>query len=598
MSDLETIERYFTGQMPDEEAGSFLLRRAIDPGFDELAEDYLNTVEALKRVWIKDTIKSIKRGNLIRKVILGLTLLTIVLIALFVVLSAKATKLAENRSNGAKTESYASNSLTVFDTTKTNDENITDNDTSIKQQPYLAQSIMPSISKMQAGPIQADPVGIDTAVHIPEVKWQFFTIDNTIANQIKLEGGTLIDFEPFTLMTVGGKTNLKEVNLKIKEFSGYYELFQENLHTMSNLEQLKTGGSCYIEAESQGDQVKVMPEASYTIRFPGKPDSDMATFYGNRNESGTFNWEQEKVEPNFKKADTNLKFDVRSRKRPFERDYKSDLKSVKGEMRVNDTIYYFEAAIMDEGKMAGGEYTYSTLNEQSCFKGVFDDMTLVTGIDIQRLYFKKSQLLFRFNLDSNGRMSRYDYNFILGRKERKILKRSAKKVMATKTVNLSKFKFNERIVNVTLLPRMRVVELETNPNDSSLNAANKNKDKYKYYNAIVASQFGYINCDAFATYKNKRNMNIGLRNDDKINRVQVFFRDINSVMTAFVSNNKAKVVNVPDNMEVMVIVLAGETGNERMYIETTKTGSDLKLSNGQPLDLVVIKERLLGWRRE
>lgn len=597
MSDLETIEKYFTGQMQDDEAGSFLLRRAIDPGFDELADDYLNTVEALKRIWINDTIKGIKRGNLIRKGILGIALLTIALIALFAVLSTRVSKLAENRSNEAKTESYANNSLPVFDTSKTNIENTADINTSVKLQSYMSQSLMPSANMMQAGPAQDEPVRIDTAVHIPEVKWQYFTIDNTIANQIKLEGGTLIDFEPFTLMTVGGKTNLKEVNLKIKEFSGYYELFQENLHTMSDLEQLKTGGSCYIEAESQGEQVKVMPETSYTVRFPGKPDSDMVTFYGSRNESGTFNWEQEKTEPNFNNADIKLKSKKWSRERSFGRDYKSDLKSVKGEMYVNDTIYYFETAIMDEGKLSN-EYTYNTMNEQSCFKGVFDDMTLVTGIDIQRLYYKKSQLLFRFNLDSTGKLNRYDYNFIMGRKERKVLKRSAKKVMAGKTVRTGNFEFSNRIVNVTLLPRMRVVELETNPSDSSLNAASKNKHKYKYYNAIVSSQFGYINCDAFTKYKNKHNFSIRLNNKDKINRVQVFFRDINSVMTASVSSNKATVFNVPDNMEVMVIVLTGETGNERMYIETTNTGNDLSVSNGQPLDLLLIKEKLQGWRRE
>lgn len=303
MTDLEIIERYYTGKLSLEELNSFNRRKTEDPVFRRLTNDYRMTLDALRRTWVADTIRGIKYSEWIRKAVYGLLIAAAALCAWFWVLSKKNASANVQKeipasvvqSDTGAPHGYALASDTILSNVLPIQRLYQDHrDKSIGSSGLSASLPFDSsttfASKPPDGPVLSE-----------EVHWQEFRIDNTVKDSIELESGTCLSFEPYTLQTVSGQQKLNDVKIRVKEFVNYYDLFRENIHTTSDGQLLKTGGSCLIEAISDSQEVQVIPGKSFTLRFRGVNDPNMRTFYGSKTDSGRFNWVPDSVRTGLQK---------------------------------------------------------------------------------------------------------------------------------------------------------------------------------------------------------------------------------------------------------------------------------------------------------
>ncbi|MEZ4805507.1 MAG: hypothetical protein R2852_08510 [Bacteroidia bacterium] len=608
MNNLEQIEKYLFGDMSLEEKSEFEVQMDKDPGLKQTVNEYSQTFSALKRKWVEDGIKKLNRIRLIKQLAVAGIVVIAVISAIFAFKTNKHHEKASINSIDFEVENMVENSLRdslyiQTDSTVLLEKNISQSN--LKDSSYHPKNFAPIVGVYQPiketlptidsflfnemltyGEIE-DSAGAETTFNpLIGVKWQTFTLDNTKNNRITLLGGTVLDIGSGILSTENGENNLKEVKLRVKEFLNYYDLWQEGIHTSSNGQQLITAGSCLIEAESHGQKVNVKPEGTFTIQFPGKENPSNTIFYGSKSEEKGFNWIE---------GGSDLQIFKDNNYNNFYGEEILDDESfgkTKSKFSLSDTIWFFETEVMDEGLMAG-KYNFHTLNNLGVFEEVFNPLCSTKHIDIKSMFLRKENLLMRFHLDSTGYMDRFDYNFKLKRKAEKEMKKNASSLIGNTKINVQDFKFKERIVNVTLLPNFRIENKDSILTDSSLMEMETFQDGRLAYNAIVSSQFGYINCDRFAYYNEKINMNVHSE-IGKLQDVRVFFLNENSVMNSQITGIKASIQNIPLDQPILIIGI-NQTGNQMFILETT-TANSVKSGKGEAFDALKVKNILTTYR--
>ena len=590
MNSVEEIEKYIFGQLSIEEKIEFESRMEKDPGLKQLVKEYVQTFDALKRSWVDESFKKFNRSRLIRQLSIA-GIIVAAAIAALCFLAQKKDK-ADSDSSPVINKETVSTDSSKLDSS----EIVSFYDSSFSDTSDVVNPVVPSIDINNIKIADVADVAEDTVVQetffnpLTGVKWQDFELDNTKDNRIVLAGGTIIEINSGILTTASGASNLKKVKLRVKEFANYYDLWQEGLHTCSKDRQLITAGSCLIEAESVGEKVEVKEGETFTIKFPGNYDPDMTIFYGKKTEQEGFDWtEGEKLK--MKEKPYEIKKDY-TKKRGLMFHLFGIFGKSKTKLRLNDTVWFLEPVVMDEGQI-DGKYTFGTLESTGSFKDVFNPLCSTSNINVKSMFFRKQNLLLRFHLDSTGMLDRFDYNFNLDRKAEKDLKKRANSILGNNKVDLKGYKFNERIVNVTLLPNFRVENRETLLSDSNLSKMKNFDSARSAYNAIVSSEFGYINCDRFAKYRNLINMDIHSQ-IGKLQDLRVFFKVENSVMRATVFGKEADLMNIPSNEEVLIIGISLD--GKRMFILDTTTQKAVSSGLGEPFDALKVKEVLLKYR--
>jgi hypothetical protein len=558
MKDIEWIEQYFSGQLDEASKSAFEARLKEDPDFAALKDEVQVTLDVLHRGWLKGQVVQARQQVFYKKILLtGIVIILVLLGGAYLFMTTAETKKL----------SHKTNVTSLQDTSTANHEELIMivEDTS-KQMHALSLILADSIIKNDTN--HADVF----SKPLPQI----FIIDNTVDNVINCRGMT-VRIGANSLCTQTGLKHLKKVRLSVTTFNDYYDLWQYDLHTCSEGKLLETGGACHIEATCEGQEVTVEKGKYFTIDFDSKPDKEMNTFYGSRDSLGNFDW-QEDQQDFVKKLETSPRKTLN--------------------LKLYDTIYYLESIISDEThNVRSHSYRFGELSALSDLLKVFDTLTRIPSEDAEKLYYDAKSLLIRFGVNRNGRLTGYDYNFIVPKKIEKHLKEIASYIVANKSVEKKDLYFDNAIINVTLKPLVRVEEKDTAIFlDSNFEKTASHEEKKAVYNSIVCNMFGYINCDKFKASDVMKDVVIDAPWKDV--GVKIFFGDFNAVANCTFEGGKARFRNAPKDARFLIVATVQQNGQSLMSVKEAKVGEDIKLRETEPLNLVKLRDKLLQWSED
>lgn len=135
-------------------------------------------------------------------------------------------------------------------------------------------------------------------INLDDKYQQCYNYNSAIDNSIYTNNGNTFLFPSNAFETLEGKVvSSNNINLCIWEFSDKKSLIYANLTTHSGNRMLETGGSFYIKASLNDDELRLVKGAKYTVEMVTNTNyKDMFTYYGNLKD-GIINWEVNKTEP-------------------------------------------------------------------------------------------------------------------------------------------------------------------------------------------------------------------------------------------------------------------------------------------------------------
>lgn len=137
-------------------------------------------------------------------------------------------------------------------------------------------------------------------VNLDDKYKQCYNYNSATDNSIYTNNGSTFIFPPNAFETLNGTTvSSNNINVCIWEFADKKSLIYANLTTHSGDRMLETGGSFYINASLNGEELRLVQGTNYAIQLPTTTyHNDMFTYYGNTKD-GIIDWEVDKTEPVF-----------------------------------------------------------------------------------------------------------------------------------------------------------------------------------------------------------------------------------------------------------------------------------------------------------
>ena len=127
---------------------------------------------------------------------------------------------------------------------------------------------------------------------------QCFSFNPSVDETIYTTSGNIFDFPLNAFETLKGSTiENKNINICVWEFSDKKSLVYSGLTTEANGRMLETGGSFYITANYNGEELRLKNGETYSVEMPyAQSQPDMFTYYGDKKD-GIINWTVDKNEP-------------------------------------------------------------------------------------------------------------------------------------------------------------------------------------------------------------------------------------------------------------------------------------------------------------
>jgi|GEM_PF-3600929 len=143
-------------------------------------------------------------------------------------------------------------------------------------------------------------------INLEDKYQQCYNYNSAIDNNIYTNSGNTFVFPPNAFETLDGKTVLSSnVDVCIWEFTDKKSLIYANLTTHAGDRMLETGGSFYIKASLNGEELRLVQGTKYTVKMLAETNhNDMFTYYGNTKD-GIIDWEVNKSEPAFLSNNSN-----------------------------------------------------------------------------------------------------------------------------------------------------------------------------------------------------------------------------------------------------------------------------------------------------
>jgi hypothetical protein len=525
MTDNELAEAYAARTLGGEERKDLEKRMENDPPFAQLVREYENTLEVLKRKWLRSNIEVAKKELWVSKLVkIGIVILAVS--ALLFIATYKLLKPKHHEPSAIET--IATPKVAVESTVELKDTLIGAD--SIKFVPFIRNNaivdypdLMDAFLKSTKAPTEkAVQFKLDSFSAVPNSRWmenayQVFEIDPKIANEIKCKNGTLINLPANAMALKNGEAPKGMVTLSVQEYSNYAEMFKHNVTTTSDSKLLETGGSCFIKAEANGDSIILKKNQTYSISFPSEKDERMKTFIGERDSNGNLNWA---LDQQVVKRTPVVAVPVVNR-------------AVREDCNCKKERYYFQTVVSDEGfyNPKTDDYTHNVLSASKKVVCMFDTFKSIQSTDIKILYKEKAKLRLRFGVDSLGNLSRFDYNFKVNKKTKQLIQEAANFVVANYQVDLNNKGAKNVILNVDLVPSLEVTNSKAEKKIQAIDSAApievQNKMQKSNMNIIVARSFGYINCDFFSNQPNLTKLEVKVPSSQT--DVKVFFKDVKAV---------------------------------------------------------------------
>lgn len=587
MTDNELAEAYAAKTLGGEERKGVEKRMENDPPFAKLVKEYENTLEVLKRKWLRNNIEVAKKELWVRKVvkigIVALAVSSILFIATYQLLKPKhhktkqvetisIPKLVAEEPIISKDTSLVTDSIQVVPSIK--HENTTPG----------FDFLSNFFSNEKEGFVNSISIKKDSFSAVPMSSlinndYQTFEINPKIPNLIKCKNGTIISLPANAMLLTNGTAPKGQVTIRVQEYSNYLEMYKYNISTTSDAKLLETGGSCFIKAEANGDSVVLKKNQTYTITFASEKDERMQTFMGQRDSSGDLNWALEKnldqIRTVYTKPKGNMYFE---------------------DCNCNKERYYFQTVISDEGfyNDKTDDYTFNVLSASKKVVSMFDTFKGIKADEIKELYKKKAKLRLRFGVDSMGNLTRFDYNFKVNRKTERAIKEASDFVIANHQIDLNTKGAKNVIVSVDLVPSLEIINTKAIEKikaiDSTAPLEEQNKARRNNMNIIVARSFGYINCDFFSNQSDLTKLEVQIPSSQT--DVKVFFKGFKAVAKCVNTGHVATFNNAPSSATILIVGTVMKNNQLMMALKEAKVGEAIELKDFEPFDLNKLSEFL------
>ena len=135
-------------------------------------------------------------------------------------------------------------------------------------------------------------------INLDETTRQCYAFNPSTDKIITSENGNRFFFPPNAFETLKGVTVVNQtINICLYEFMDKKSLVFSGLTTDANGKMLETGGSFYIEAKLNGEELRLKKGESYTVEMKSNQSfPDMFTYYGGKKD-GIIDWEVNRNEP-------------------------------------------------------------------------------------------------------------------------------------------------------------------------------------------------------------------------------------------------------------------------------------------------------------
>lgn len=120
---------------------------------------------------------------------------------------------------------------------------------------------------------------------------KIFPIDVAKGATLVGDGGTKVIIPPNAFVDQQGNPVTGTVDFEFKEVVEKADILLSNVPTVANGQLLESKGVVYLDAEAEGQKVKIAPDKSIDIEFAkGSTDEGMQGFSGKYDRSGNMNW--------------------------------------------------------------------------------------------------------------------------------------------------------------------------------------------------------------------------------------------------------------------------------------------------------------------
>lgn len=406
-----------------------------------------------------------------------------------------------------------------------------------------------------------------------------------------------------------------EVKIELKEYKSSADFFFAGLSTLSNGQLLESGGTVYISATCNGQEVAMKEGKQATVAFPtGRAIPDMQTFYGQQTADGSVNWVPSNT---FTTA-------------PFKTYNLYDTKMVKktGTKQSLSILTKHNYQI----QALGAHGTCTRFADSSTYKNVleyFDKNFTLSAADAELL--KGSYITYNYKVTDDGTVEKITKAFTLLPKmnngNQKAIKTAVKRVRAAMLAQLNAMEGLEASYirptgygcRIGYMPEpIETIRIWINGTDVAntghirigqmgpyeyeqatwvFNQARADSVKANdaRYNFLHCAKLGWINCDRFYTNPAPKTDIVVKLASYSNTEVKVIFIDIMSVMPAYRSSAQGGYVvsNVPNNCSVKYIAVQNrEDGlyfavKDATTAEAVVTGFEFK-----PMTVDAIKDEL------
>jgi hypothetical protein len=121
---------------------------------------------------------------------------------------------------------------------------------------------------------------------------QTFTVSADKSKEVTGKAGTIISINPEDLATLTNEPVVKTIEIELKELTNQQQLLKANAQTVCAGKLLVSGGAYYINLRSDGQQLKLRPGKSLSVKFPKLTNEPMSLFAGHHDTLGEMQWNQ------------------------------------------------------------------------------------------------------------------------------------------------------------------------------------------------------------------------------------------------------------------------------------------------------------------
>jgi len=415
-----------------------------------------------------------------------------------------------------------------------------------------------------------------------------FEINPTEETMLTGDKGTAVYIPADAFQFADGTTPSGKVNIELKECYSLTDMIAENMNTTSGHRILETGGMIYFNATADSKQLTIKDGKAFVIGFPkGSQTKEMDLFYVFAINDTSSTWvpdykmfEAEAIQQS--QADTtpsegdvalNLNYPIEMTDDLYDYGFSTSLQTatfydlflvgqnrtvldyindpetvdqnIAQEFRDNNWRVEFDLNIDENGKMNNfrpidGDYTN------------YNKRALTLALD----YFKSIPPL---DIASYEQQIKHDWDYALG-------------IMGSRSINWNRFKAKFR-------------EQFSTYKDKAIQQLDRTALDYYMFSA---TKMGWINCDRFWDIDEEEKTDFVVTTQTPTDtKVQIVFKDINSIMTGTYKDGQLVFNNVPLGRQVKVIGISYANGKPTMGVaETTidKNGFELTAFSEFSLD--------------